>query len=81
MKDTSEDIEIYQRKLIYAKPVRERFGMAVEMYEIAREMAIDSIKKLNPGINKKDLKKELFKRFYLNDFSEDEMRIIIENFK
>lgn len=81
MKDTSENMELYQRNLVYAKTVQERFYMGIEMYEMARQMAIDSIKRSNPLISKKELKKELFRRFYQNDFSEEEMQKILASFK
>lgn len=54
--------------------------MAIEMYEVSRQMAIDSIKKLNPGISGLELKKELFKRFYKNDFTEQKMQEILLSF-
>lgn len=81
MKDTPENIEAYQRNLIYAKTAKERFDIGIEMYEMARQMAIDSIRRFAPQISEKEMKMELFRRFYKNDFSEEEMQKILVNFK
>ena len=41
----------------------------------------DNIKKENPQISANDLKIEVFKRFYKNDFSEEKMEDIVKGFR
>ena len=58
----------------------ERFKEGIKMIEFARNTVINSIKKKNKDITPKQLRIELFKRFYSKDFSEIEKTRIIEHF-
>ena len=69
MKDTDPEIlERYERMLLKKSDI-ERLMMGFFMYEMARQLVKASILERNPGISPLELKKEVFSRFYENDFS------------
>jgi hypothetical protein len=68
-----------QNEIMMQKIVNERF--AVEMVDDYRKNIEDSIINENPQISQVDLKIEVFKRFYKNDFSEEKMGDIVKGFR
>lgn len=75
MNDTSE---IIREKLAIEYSLRsgeEKLLMALSMFETAREMIIASLPK---DISESELRKELFLRFYGNDFDDEEKARIIK---
>ena len=81
MKDTTDEMLNKQREIIFSKTLAERFMMGIEMCEDVRKIVKSSIKNKNPGISKLDLKIEVFKRYYTNDFSQKELDLIIESMR
>ncbi len=64
MTDTSPEFtRLFEEKLRGLTPY-ERLEMASSMFESAREIVTASIKSAHPSICERDLKKELFLRFY-----------------
>ena len=74
MNDTSPETAAYLDDIYKNKSGEEKLLMALSMYETARELVIAS---LAPGLSKKELVKELFLRFYGNDFNEEEKKKIL----
>lgn len=81
MKDTTDEMLNKQREIIFSKTPQERFMMGIEMNEDVRKIVESSIKNKNPDISKLDLKIEVFKRYYTNDFSQKELDLIIESMR
>lgn len=79
MNDTSPSIDKKMREMIRAKTPLERLKMGSSMYETSRHLIIRSILENNPSISKKDLRTELFLKFYRNDFSVEECERIIKH--
>ena len=79
MNDTPEYIAQKQFEIIYKKPAIKRFLMSFEMTNFAHDLLESTIRSKQPGISEINLKIEVFKRFYINDFSESEMNRIIES--
>jgi len=77
MKDTSPEMEKIQRDLIMAKTPGERFLMAIEMFEMAKTMVENAVRSQHKDFDEKQVKREVFRRFYLNDFSPEEMEKIL----
>ena len=79
MHDTSLDMDEKMREIIRAKTPLERLEMGCSMYETSRYLVQRSILESNPSISKKRLRKELFLKFYRNDFSSAECERIIKH--
>lgn len=72
MDDTSVDIAEKMREIIRGKTPVERLMMGCSMYETSRFLIKRAILESNPSISQKELRKELFLKFYRNDFSSEE---------
>lgn len=81
MKDTTDEMLNKQREVIFSKTPQERFMMGIEMNEDVRKIVESSIKNKNPDISRLDLKIEVFKRYYTNDYSQKELDLIIESMR
>ena len=79
--DTPKEIRKIQNQIFFQKTVQERFKIGIEMIEDSKKIVENSIKIKNPQISANDLKIEVFKRFYKNDFSEEKMEDIIKGFR
>ena len=79
--DTPKKIRKIQNQIFFQKTVQERFKIGIEMIEDAKKIVENSIKIKNPQISAIDLKIEVFKRFYKNDFSEEKMEDIVKGFR
>lgn len=79
MHDTSLAMDEKMRELIRAKTPLERLKMGSSMYETSRYLITRSILENNPSISKKDLRVELFLKFYKNDFSVEECERITKH--
>ena len=76
MKDTSEEILNMQHAIFFSKPEEQRFLLAMKMIDDGIELSKASIRNEDPTLTEKELKSELFKKIYSNDFSEDECELI-----
>ena len=81
MNDTPPEIHQKQRDIIMSKSPKERFEMGIQMMEDARSLVEDGIRMSNPGILALELKIEVFKRYYKNDFLPEELDVIIQSLK
>jgi len=77
MNDTSLDILEKQREIFHKKTSQERFLIGAELIEMGRIIIESSIKNNKPDISEIDLKIEVFKRYYSDYFSDDELQKII----
>lgn len=75
MNDTSDLIKEKLEANYASISGEEKLLMALSMFETARELVIASLPK---DISESELRKELFLRFYGNDFDEDEKIKIIQ---
>lgn len=78
MHDTSLAIAEKMREMIRSKTPLERLMMGCSMYETSRHLIKCSILASNPSISQMDLRKELFLKFYRNDFSPEECERITQ---
>ena len=70
-----------QKEIIMQKPAKERFEIAMQLTDDYRKNIENDIKGENPQNSANDLKIEVFKRFYKNDFSEEKMEDIVKGFR
>jgi len=77
MRDTSPEIEKQYLQMMMEKSGQERLKMGFSMFNLARKQALASIRRNIPMTNVEEIRKELFSRFYAEDFSpEDQEKIL-----
>ena len=76
MNDTPQDIYKKQLEIINRIPLQDRIKNLFELTELSRTIIKNRIMERNPDFTKSDLKAELFRIFYRNDFDEDELNQI-----
>lgn len=79
MDDTSLAMTEKLNELIRNKTPAERAQMGSSMYDTSRALIERHILINNPLISKKELKKELFLKFYGDDFSTEELDRILKH--
>ena len=80
MKDTPDKIYKKQHDIFMKKSLKERFLLNLDLTEFVREMTKRRILKENPGISKKELKSKIFREYYSDEFSEEEIKKITARF-
>jgi len=68
MRDTSLESAQKMAEMIQKKTPLERLKMGCSMYETSKYLIIRAILEENPNISKAGLRRELFLKFYRNDF-------------
>ena len=81
MDDTTPEITEKIHEMFRKKTPEERFKMGCSMYDTSRYLVTRFILENNPGISKVDFKKELFLKFYGEDFSLVERERIFAHFE
>ncbi len=77
MRDTSPKIESQFVEMTMKRSGQERLKMGFSMFNLARKQAIASIRRNKPSISTEEIRKELFSRFYGEEFSpEDQEKIL-----
>jgi len=69
MFDTHPDVAIRYRDLMMSKSGQQRLLMGCSMYDTAKKIVRSAIYNSRPEITDKDMKKEIFLRFYGQEFS------------
>ncbi|MBN1806645.1 MAG: hypothetical protein JW837_15455 [Sedimentisphaerales bacterium] len=77
MNDTPPDVAGRFRNLMMSKTGQERLLMGCSMYDAAKEIVRSSIYNNYSGITKDEMRKEIFLRFYGQEFSRIERGKII----
>jgi hypothetical protein len=77
MLDTSQEIQDIQLKIILSKTAEQRAKMGTDMIDFAYSTVRNCILSENPGISKKELSIEMFKRFYADIIPFYELQEII----
>lgn len=78
MKDTSPDIESRFLDMIMKKSGEERLKMGFSMFDTARRQVIASIKSEMPDIDERELRRQVFLRFYGQEFTNKEREEILK---
>jgi hypothetical protein len=77
MNDTQPKMAKLYHQLLMAKTGEERLLMGCSMFDFAKLIVLSSIKNENPGISPSEIRQELFKRFYQNDFTASQTQKIL----
>ena len=70
MFDTHHDVAIRFRDLMMSKTGQQRLLMGCSMYDTAKKIVRSAIYNSRPEITDEDMKKEIFLRFYGNEFNQ-----------
>ena len=81
MDDTSPRVAEKMRELVRAKTPAERLKMGCSMYDFSKQLVVHSILEREPGLSPTGLRRELFLRFYGNDFNPKKRREIAAYFE
>ena len=74
MFDTHPEIAVRFRDLMMSKTGQERLLMGCSMYDTAKRIVLNSICNRQPKITDAELKREIFLRFYGQEFSESDRK-------
>lgn len=77
MKDTTPEIESLFNRMMMSKTGQERLKMGFSMFEMARKQVLASILNQNPNADPKEIRKQIFLRFYGEDFTPEEREKIL----
>ena len=80
MNDTTPEMAEKMREMMRTKTPDERLQMSYSMHDTSKELVTHAILRENPTISKLDLKKELFLKFYKDDFSLEQRQKIFDYF-
>jgi len=72
MNDTHPDVAIRFRELMMRKSGEQRLLMGCSMYDTAKQIVRSAIYNSRPGITDAEIKREIFLRFYGQEFSESD---------
>lgn len=78
MNDTSPAIDEKMRELIRKKTPEERLRMGCSMYDFSKSLVTHSILESSPNLTPVEIRRELFLRFYGNDFDSAKRQRILE---
>ncbi len=79
MDDTSAEISAKIYEMLASKSPLERLQMGCSMIDTSKHLITCGILKDHPHISKKNLRREIFLRFYGSDFDPDEREKIIKH--
>ena len=77
MNDTAPEIEAIYEQMMMNKSGQERLQMGFSMFNMARRQVIAAIRKNKPDADVVEIRREIFLRFYGNDFSQEEQKKIL----
>lgn len=77
MIDTPHSVEKLYESMIMRKSPEERLRMGCSMFKAAQEIVLASIRDQDPGLSPKEIKKQLFLRFYDGDFPDSQKARIL----
>ena len=69
MNDTTPEVEALFRSMLLQRSGEERLRMACSMFDTAKALASAAIRETQPDISDADLRRALFLRFYVHEFS------------
>jgi hypothetical protein len=78
MDDTDKHSDKVIKETVMSFSGEKRLLLAAKSHEAARDLVRASLSK---DLTDEEIRRELFLRFYKNDFSSDEIRMIIEKLK
>jgi hypothetical protein len=81
MLDTNKEFQKKQIEIIHSKNPSERAMMGIDMIDSVYQIVKNSILEKHPNYSEKAIIAEVFKRYYINDFSKDKIEEIMDKIK
>jgi len=81
MNDTPKYIQQKQFEIIYSKTLKEKIAGIFEMTELSRTIIHNQLRLKRPDLSEIDLKIELFRIFYRDDFNAETLNQIAESMR
>ncbi|MBI5194421.1 MAG: hypothetical protein HZA08_13425 [Nitrospirae bacterium] len=78
MNDTTPEINLIFENMMMKKSGQERMQMGFSMFNMARRQVIASIRNNKPDADEIEIRREIFLRFYEQDFSKEEQKKILD---
>ena len=78
MNDTDEKTQNLFNAMIMSKSGQERLAMGFSMFNMARRQVIAAIKQNKPYADAMEIKRDIFLRFYGQDFTPEEQTKILK---
>ena len=78
MKDTAPEIESLFYQMIMEKSGEERLMMGFSMFDMARMQVEAGIRANKPNADRQEIRREIFLRFYGQEFSDEEQDKILK---
>ncbi|HTN43345.1 MAG TPA: hypothetical protein VMN77_06060 [Nitrospiria bacterium] len=77
MRDTPPEVEARFNAMIMEKSGQDRLKMGFSMFDLARRQVLASILTNHPNADQREIRREIFLRFYGQDFSPKEQKKIL----
>ena len=77
MNDTAPEIEAIFEQMMMNKSGQERLQMGFSMFNMARRQVTAAIRNNKPDADAVEIRREIFLRFYGNDFSQEDQKKIL----
>lgn len=77
MRDTSPEIEEKMREMIRNKTPQERLVMGCSMHDFSKGLVLRALLENNSKLSQSDIRRELFLKFYGNDFTPSQQEKIL----
>ncbi len=79
MHDTTPEVERIYSEMLRSRTPLERFQMVSEMFDTARTLMAAGILRENPNLSELEVKREVFRRMYREDFTPEQMEKILQH--
>ena len=80
MNDSTPEMWKKQHELMLAMPMKQRFMEDIDMTEFTRKLMATDVRRQNPGVSELELKIEVFKGYYEDEFTEEQLNDIFHFF-
>ncbi len=81
MTDTHESIKVRFHQMMMSRSPLERLEMGCSMFDTAKEIVRNSIINQGLGSSPQEINRQIFLRFYSQDFDEDQQKKILNSIK
>ena len=78
MRDTPPDVDKKIQEMLQSRSPKKRMIMGCSLYDFAKQLVVNSLLQDDPHLSQNVLRRELFLRFYGNEFDSTRRSKIIE---
>lgn len=78
MLDTTREMKEKQLEIMFSKDAEERVKMGLDMTDFAYQVVRNSVIAQHQDFTEREIAAEIFRRYYENDFSKEQLALIME---